>query len=92
MLSTGEPNLDEMACLENLSCGTLDITELSVYFQVLPVAVQNRESRQRQSGRYVLYIGVCQDSSSSTPAGNEGILSETNQKEGLSSTDRKSAM
>ena len=66
MLSTGEPVLKEMACPENLPCGTLDTTEQFVSFQVPPVAAQfNREPRRRQRGRYALYRGSRQGSTSS---------------------------
>ena len=51
MLSEGEPALKEMACPENLPCGTLDMTEQFVSFQIPPVAAQfNREPRRQQRG------------------------------------------
>ena len=58
MLSSDGPALEEMACLKNLPCGTLDTKEQFVSFQVPPEAVQNRKAdRQRCIS--------CQDSSSS---------------------------
>ena len=63
MLSRGVPALEEMACLENLPCDTLDMKEQFVSFQVPPVAEQNGESRESQIGRGVLHQGSCHDSS-----------------------------
>ena len=63
MLSRGVPALEKMACLENLPCDTLGTKELSVFFQVLPRAVQNGEPRGSQIYRGVLHQGSCQDSS-----------------------------
>ena len=89
MLSEGEPALEEMACPENLPCGTLDTTEQFVSFQVPSVAARNREPRGRQRGRYALYRGSRQESiSSDHQVDLEMIsrLSETSLKEGLYST------
>ena len=63
MLSRGVPALEEMACLENLPCDTLDMKEQFVSFQVPPVAEQNGESCESQIDRGVLHRGSCHDSS-----------------------------
>ena len=63
MLSTGEQTLDEMACLKNLPCGTLNTRKQFVSFQVSPVALPYRESNKRKIGRGVLQRCSCQDSS-----------------------------
>ena len=55
MTSTGVSALEELACLENLPCGTLDTKEQFTLFQVPPVAVQKWEFCRRQLGRGVLH-------------------------------------
>ena len=94
MLSEGEPALKEMACPENLPCGTLDTTEQFFSFQIPPVAAQfNREPGREQRGRYELYRGSRQGSISSdgqVELDMTCLPNKTEQGKGLPSTECKS--
>ena len=94
MLSRSVPALEEMACLENLSCDKLDRKEQFASFQVPPVAVQIGEPQESQKGRGVLHQGSCHDSSYSEHQiefEEIGLISKTRQDKGLLKSEKNIA-